>query len=66
MNNPGQDDRTFVRDARNAGKRSAVGFRWWAWLPRSVRVLNENMLPPLSQKLKTRKRQASGHRDWRH
>ena len=61
-----KDDGTFVRDARNAGKRDAVGFRWWAWLPRSVRVLNENMLPPLSQKLKTRKRQASGHRDWRH
>ena len=39
-----KDDGTFVRDARNAGKRDAVGFRWWAWLPRSVRVLNENML----------------------
>jgi cytochrome P450 len=39
-----KDDQIFVRDARNAGKRSAVGFRWWAWLPRSVRVLNENML----------------------
>ncbi len=38
-----RDDRTFVRDARNAGKRNAVGFRWWDWLPRSVRVLNENM-----------------------
>jgi cytochrome P450 len=39
-----KDDQTFVRDARNAGKGNAVGFRWWAWLPRSVRVLNENML----------------------
>jgi cytochrome P450 len=39
-----KDDGTFVRDARNAGKRDAVGFRWWAWLPRSIRVLNENML----------------------
>src|SRR5262249_50610578 len=39
-----KDDGTFVRDARNAGKRHAVGFRWWAWLPRSIRVLNENML----------------------
>jgi cytochrome P450 len=39
-----KDDQTFVRDARNAGKRNAVGFRWWAWLPRTVRILNENML----------------------
>jgi cytochrome P450 len=39
-----KDDQTFVRDARNAGKRNAVGFHWWAWLPRSVRLLNENML----------------------
>jgi cytochrome P450 len=39
-----KDDATFVRDARNAGRRHAAGFRWWAWLPRSVRVLNENML----------------------
>jgi cytochrome P450 len=39
-----KDDQTFVRDARNAGKRNAVGFRWWAWLPRSVRILNENTL----------------------
>jgi cytochrome P450 len=39
-----KDDRTFVRDARNAGKSNPVGFRWWAWLPRSVRILNENML----------------------
>jgi cytochrome P450 len=38
-----KDDQTCVRDARNAGKRTAVGFRWWAWLPRSVRLLNENM-----------------------
>src|SRR5947209_1091710 len=38
-----KDDQTFVRDARNAGKSNAVGFRWFAWLPRSVRVLNENM-----------------------
>src|SRR6516162_9327910 len=38
-----KDDGTFVRDARNAGKRSAVGFRWWAWLLRSIRVLTENM-----------------------
>jgi hypothetical protein len=35
-----KDDRTFVRDARNAGKGNAVSFRWWAWLPRSVRLLN--------------------------
>jgi cytochrome P450 len=39
-----KDDGTFVRDARNGGKPDAVGFRWWAWLPRRVRVLNENML----------------------
>ena len=39
-----KDDRTFVRDARHAGQRNAVGFRWWAWLPRTVRLLNENML----------------------
>jgi cytochrome P450 len=39
-----KDEATFVRDARNTGRRHAVGFRWWAWLPRSVRVLNENML----------------------
>jgi cytochrome P450 len=39
-----KDNGTFVRDARNAGKRDAVGLRWWAWLPRSIRVLNENML----------------------
>jgi cytochrome P450 len=38
-----KDDGTFVRDARNAGKRSAIGFRWWAWLPHSIRVLTENM-----------------------
>jgi cytochrome P450 len=38
-----KDDGMFVRDARNAGKRNAVGFGWWAWLPRTVRLLNENM-----------------------
>src|SRR5262249_38998680 len=38
-----KDDRTFVRDARKAGKSTAVGFRWWAWLPRSIRALTENM-----------------------
>jgi cytochrome P450 len=38
-----KDDGTFVRDARNAGQRSAVGFRWWAWLPRRIRALTENM-----------------------
>jgi cytochrome P450 len=38
-----KDDRTFVRDARNAGKDNAVGFRWWGWLPRTVRILSENM-----------------------
>src|SRR4051794_16158912 len=38
-----KDDRTFVRDARNAGKSNAVGFRWWAWLPRGIRALSENM-----------------------
>jgi hypothetical protein len=27
-----KDDGTFFRDARNAGKRNTVGFRWWAWL----------------------------------
>jgi cytochrome P450 PksS len=35
-----KDDQTFVRDARNVGQRNAVGFRLWAWLPRSVRILN--------------------------
>jgi cytochrome P450 len=39
-----KDDRTFVRDARNAGQRNAVGLSWWAWLPRTLRLLNENML----------------------
>ena len=39
-----KDDRTFVRDARNAGKGNVAGIRWWAWLPRSIRVLSENML----------------------
>jgi cytochrome P450 len=38
-----KDDRTFVRDARNAGKRSIVGFRWWSWLPRRVRALAQTM-----------------------
>jgi cytochrome P450 len=38
-----KDNQTFFRDARNAGKSNAVGFRWWGWLPRRVRVLNENM-----------------------
>jgi cytochrome P450 len=38
-----KEDGTFVRDARNAGKHHASGFRWWAWLPRSIRVLTENM-----------------------
>jgi hypothetical protein len=35
-----KDYQTFVRDARNAGKGNAVGFRLWAWLPRSVHILN--------------------------
>jgi cytochrome P450 len=38
-----KDDGTFVHDARNAGKRNLVAIRWWAWLPRSVRVLAEHM-----------------------
>jgi cytochrome P450 len=37
-----RDERTFVRDARNAGKRDRLGFGWW--LPRPLRVLGENML----------------------
>src|SRR5262249_5165422 len=41
-----KEDGTFVRDARNAGKGNAVGFRWFAWLPRSIRVLNANMTSP--------------------
>jgi cytochrome P450 len=37
-----KDDRTFVRDSRNAGKRQPAGMRWW--MPRTLRILNENML----------------------
>jgi cytochrome P450 len=39
-----KDDGTFVRDARNAGKRQSAGVRWWGLLPRTIRVLNESML----------------------
>jgi cytochrome P450 len=37
-----KDDGTFVRNARNAGKQHIAGMRWW--MPRTVRVLAENML----------------------
>ena len=37
-----RDQQTFVRDARNAGKRSQIGIL--PWLPRPVRVLADNML----------------------
>jgi cytochrome P450 len=37
-----KDDRTFLRDSKNAGKRQIAGMRWW--MPRTLRVLNENML----------------------
>jgi cytochrome P450 len=37
-----KDDQTFVRDARNAGKRQMIGLGWW--VPRTLRVLGENML----------------------
>lgn len=37
-----KDQRNFVRDARNAGKRSQIGIL--NWLSRSVRVLADNML----------------------
>jgi cytochrome P450 len=37
-----KDDRTFVRDARNAGQPQLVGLRWW--MPRTLRVLSQNML----------------------
>jgi cytochrome P450 len=37
-----KDDNTFVRSPRNAGKRQVAGMRWW--MPRSLRVLGENML----------------------
>jgi cytochrome P450 len=37
-----KDDTTFVRDPRNAGRRQFAGQRWW--MPRTLRVLGENML----------------------
>ncbi|MGE0503093.1 MAG: cytochrome P450 [Rhizobiaceae bacterium] len=37
-----KDQKTFVRDGRNAGKRSQIGIL--QWLPRPVRVLADNML----------------------
>src|SRR5262245_14162481 len=37
-----KDDRTFVRSAKNAGKRQIAGMRWW--MPPTLRVLAENML----------------------
>jgi cytochrome P450 len=37
-----KDDRAFVRNPRNAGKQQAAGMRWW--MPRTLRVLAENML----------------------
>jgi cytochrome P450 len=38
-----KDDKRFVRNATNAGKRQLPGVLGW-WIPRSVRVLAENML----------------------
>jgi cytochrome P450 len=37
-----RDDRTFVRDGRNAGKKDMIGLGWW--VPPPLRVLAENML----------------------
>ena len=37
-----RDDRTFARDARNAGQRQYPMLRWW--MPRTFRALVENML----------------------
>lgn len=37
-----KDQESFVRDARNAGKRSQLGMFWW--LPRTIKVLANNML----------------------
>jgi cytochrome P450 len=37
-----RDDHTFVRDARNAGKREMTGLGWW--IPPPLRVLSQNML----------------------
>jgi cytochrome P450 len=37
-----KDDKTFVRNARNAGRQQIAGMRWW--MPRTLRVLAENML----------------------
>jgi cytochrome P450 len=37
-----KDQQNFVRDARNAGKRSQIGIL--TWLPKPVRVLADNML----------------------
>src|SRR4051812_5154840 len=37
-----KDDRTFVRDPKNAGKQQIAGMRWW--MPRTLRILAENML----------------------
>jgi cytochrome P450 len=38
-----KDDRTFVRDAKNVGKSPIPGILSW-WMPRTLRILNENML----------------------
>lgn len=37
-----KDDRTFVRNPKNAGKWQEAGMRWW--MPRTIRVLAANML----------------------
>jgi cytochrome P450 PksS len=37
-----KDDRTFVRNPKNAGKPLIPGMRWW--LPRTVRVLAQSMI----------------------
>jgi cytochrome P450 len=37
-----KDDTSFVRDPKNAGKKTMAGMRWW--MPRTLRVLGENML----------------------
>jgi cytochrome P450 len=37
-----KDDRTFVRNPRNAGRQRFAGMPWW--IPRTLRILSENML----------------------
>jgi cytochrome P450 len=37
-----KDDATFMRNARNVGRRHIAGMRWW--MPRTFRILSQHML----------------------